>query len=175
VVPLRYSPKPIDDYNATIKGPDGPLLCGPGTSEMLRGDVEAWNLAYLSHDYDRRAEHPDPDFTVIVRRTTNLVLSSGTVDVAGKMPAAHKLRHLLKLPAPIFVSRMQALNCVSNGKTVRLLDRMPIYQKYGDAWLHFVTERAWHCLRAPVATEFQPGDEVNDVSQAAGILKDILK
>lgn len=44
--PIRYSPKPLEDY-VNEAGTVGPAL------DKRLDRVEVWNLAYLSFDYDK--------------------------------------------------------------------------------------------------------------------------
>lgn len=168
-VPLRYSPKPISAYNIVLPGG---VAAGPGDAVFLRDDVEAWNLAYLSHPYELRAEHRDAEFTVLVRRTVNTTLSGGRLDMLGHSPATLTVRGLLRLPAPEFIEAITRGNTAAGE---RLLDRLPLYAAYGEPWLATCKARAALCLRAPVSSEFEPGDEVPDVAQAQDLLRRILK
>lgn len=165
IVPLRYSPKPITAYSLVLPGG---VNAGPAFAEFLKNDAEAWNLAFLSHPYEKRAEHPDPNFTIYVRRTLNVVLSTGSVDVLGKLPAKMLVRGLLQLPAHEFVDQVSSLQTIANGP---LLGHLPLFKAYGQHWLHTAAARAELCLRAPVASEHQPGDDVPHVADAAAVLK----
>jgi hypothetical protein len=139
-LPLRYSPRPIEAYTVPQ------LKAGPAFAEFLRNDVEAWNLAFLSHPYELRAEHPDPQFTILVRRTVNTLLSTGSVDVLGKMPAQNTVRSLLRLPPGQFITAILSRRA-ADGRA--LIEHLPIYQAYGEPWLDQITARARHCLDAP--------------------------
>lgn len=169
IVPLRYSPKPIHDYNIVI--PPG-LNAGPGHAEFLRNDVQAWNLAFLSHPYERRAEHSDGQFTLLVRRTVNTKLADAEIDTLGRTPAHLTVRGLLQLPAHEFIDRITT-TVLRDGafKGTKLVHRLPLYLAYGEPWLLTCMARAERCLRAPVASEFEPGDEVPHVRDAADLLK----
>lgn len=167
IVPLRYSPKPIDAYTARLPGG---ILAGPAQAEFLRNDVEAWNLAFLSHPYERRAEHSDPQFTIWVRRTVNTVVTTGSVDILGKLPADKLVRGLLQRPAREFVSAIRTTQAWAGGERVQLLPLLPLYIAYGDEWLQTIAERAGLCLPAPVASEYQPGDDVPHVKDAAALI-----
>jgi len=52
---IRYSPLPITEYKAGPKGAE----YGPAISSMLT-TAGAWNLAYLSHDFERTMLHGVP-------------------------------------------------------------------------------------------------------------------
>ena len=170
VQPLRYSPQPIDAYNAKIAGT---IDAGPGHAVFLRDDPEAWNLAFLSHPYEKQPENLDGQFTVNVRRTVNTVIATGEVDVLGKLPARLTVRRFLQGPPQDFIHAVESLQCLQAGKMVALLDRLPMYQAYGDEWLETMRERAGLCLSAPVATDTScplPGDDVTNVDDAAAAL-----
>ena len=61
----------------------GGTVAGPSQATFLKDDLQAWNLAFLSHAYEKRAEHPDPKFTIHVRRSVNTTLHSGAVSLTG--------------------------------------------------------------------------------------------
>lgn len=165
IVPLRYSPKPIEAYSVPH------LQGGPAFAEFLRNDAEAWNLAFLSHPYELRAEHPDPQFTILVRRTVNTVLASGSVDIVGKLPAYLLVRGLLRRPADEFVREIAAARALAAGEDRPLLEMLPLYVAYGDDWVNSILSRAAKCLRAPVASEYEPGDDVPHVNDAAAAIR----
>lgn len=122
----RYSPRPIEAYGWKDK------RAGPAYSEFLSGDAEAWNLAWLSHPYEALPEHTDAQFTVLVRRSVNMILATGEVDIVGSRPASETVRGLLRL-APIRFLR-------SFDESVA--HRTPLYKAYGDRWLETVRARA---------------------------------
>jgi hypothetical protein len=134
---VRYSPKPITAYGRRAGGAE----LGPAYSSFLRNDEEAWNLAWLSHDYENRSEHSDPQFTVLVNKSVNMVRASGIVDYFESQDPGKTLRGLLQLPTPAaFWGRATA---------ERLLIRTPLFAAYGARWLDLVWERS---VEIPVAS-----------------------
>ena len=81
---IRYSPKVADSY-PSVKG------------SLLSGDPEAWNLAWLSHDFGK-GPHFDSHFSTLIRRTLQFALKSGGIDLLDIVPTALKVRGLLRLP-----------------------------------------------------------------------------
>ena len=73
---LRYSPKPIEAYTKVLAGKP----YGPAESKLL-DTAQAWNLAYLSHDYDAEFQHKDPMFTTHVRRTLQTKLDGSGLGI----------------------------------------------------------------------------------------------
>lgn len=125
----RYSPKPRSDYRR-----DTPRVSiGPAASSMLDTD-EAWNLAWLSFDYDKSLQHPDTSFTVHVRATCQMQLNGGGEDVGRMLPRSELVASLLLLPAPRFVYLIEQHP---------VLPTLPLYLAYGDEWLETIRERSW--------------------------------
>lgn len=126
--PIRYSAKPLDEYKAKYKD----RVYGPATSTLL--DVpEAWNLAYLSHDYDTTLTHPDPYFSTNVRRTIQSRLDGNGPDLAGEYPPSRLVQHMLTLTAPRFVHLI---------RRHPVLELLPMYLAYGPAWVDLIDKRA---------------------------------
>ena len=75
---MRYSPKPIEGYGVTHEG----TFYGPSNFGFLNKDPEAWNLAFLSHDFEERPTLKDPKFTTLVRHSVLTKLSDGTLTVS---------------------------------------------------------------------------------------------
>lgn len=139
---LRYSPHPIDAYS-TVSAQG--IRLGPASSKLLGYSQEAWNLAWLSHPYEVRMEHPDPQFTTHVRRTTQYVLATGEVDLAGSHPARCCVKSWLSLPAP------QAVRLIS---TFPARHELPLFKAYGPDWLRMIDQRSWLCQPpAPVESD----------------------
>lgn len=158
-VPLRYSPKPIEDYNVVVPGG---VHAGPGHSFMLRADEEAWNLAFLSHPYELKPEHPDPQFTTLVQRTVNVVLDTGEIDRIGRVPPHRKVRSTLWLPAPDFLQEIRTRLIPAKGKgMVQLVHRLPLYLAYGDSWFNVMLQRSKLCQ----------GDDVPHIDDAVAVLR----
>lgn len=148
---VRYSPRPLDEYHSTVNG----RPYGPATSSLL-ATPEAWNLAYLSHDYDRLLQPMDPYFTTNVRRTVQSRLDGGGPDLAGSLPVNLLVQSLLRLPAPRFVYLIQ--------KNVHY-KTLPMYLAYGDAWLKTIEQRAW-LIHVDNATP----EPLNDLQEARALL-----
>lgn len=147
----RYSPQPIDSYSKMAGG----VHIGPAFSGLLKSDAEAWNLAYLSHPYERAPEPADPQFTTLVRRTVNMPRRGPELDVAGARPPEETVRGLLRLvPEEFWFAFMED----------DLAKRTPLFAAYGEAWLLRVMSRA---LAPWTPAEHESG---LDVSQAAHIL-----
>jgi hypothetical protein len=144
---IRYSPRPISDYKTGSQGRE----YGPATSSILV-KPGAWNLAYLSYDFERSLMHPDPHFTVNIRRTTLMQLDGSGLDLAGVLPTAGAVESLLHLPAARFV-HLIAQHPV--------LVQLPMYQAYGHAWLKVIEERSFLCQTDP----YTP-DDIADLSLA---------
>jgi hypothetical protein len=126
----RYSPKPIEDYSPVVRG----IGVGPAYSALLAKDLEAWNLAWLSHEYEKSPEHDDPMFTTLVSRTLRMVRDTGSAGPPGVFVPAHRtVRGLLRLPPGEFWDHMAAEG---------LLRKTPLYAAYGEAWADLAFERA---------------------------------
>jgi hypothetical protein len=150
---IRYSKRPLSEYRY---GPP-PAEYGPGTSALLRQPA-AWNLAYLSFDYDKHAQHSDPQFTVLVRRTVQTRLDGSGVDVAGIEDHSRLVASLLHLPAARFVHLVKQLPVLHN---------LPMFQSYGQTWLNTIAERSYLCTvdDGPAFLDF-----VGDLTQAKQLL-----
>lgn len=130
---MRYSPRPIEDYGRTIGG----KFIGPRTSVLLKDEVERWNLAFLSFDYDARPVPQNPQFTSLVVKTVATRLDTGELDYNADGPMM--VRSLLKLPAPQFVKVIEVHS---------ILAQLPLYKALGNAWLATIKERSWLCSTA---------------------------
>ena len=112
---MRYSPQPIEYYSRNLLD----LRVGPAQSPFLRDDPLAWNLAWVSHNYDATPQASDPKFTTHVRETAR----------------NHELRkHLNKLPEQFYhaVFVLQP----------RLVRSLPMFAAYGLPWVNTVQQRA---------------------------------
>lgn len=116
---MRYSPHAAPNYAI-------------GQSLLLKTDPEAWNLAWLSYDV-RNGPHPDPHFTTLVRRTLQVVLATGSIDLISRYPDNDTVRGLLKLPPPQAVARLQTCS--------HFLD-LPLFAAYGAQWVTTINERS---------------------------------
>jgi hypothetical protein len=153
---IRYSPRP----RAFYKGGNSSTEWGPATSAMLKTQG-AWNLAYLSHDFEASLIHPDPDFTVLVRRTTQMRLDGAGLDLAMD-PVSSVIESLFRTPAP------RAVHVLRN--RMDLTSTLPLYQAYGAQWLHTITQRSYLCQ-----AEDGPPDNIVDLSLAHRALSKYCK
>lgn len=138
---IRYSVKPINEYKQLYSG----RVYGPATSVLL-SQAESWNLAYLSHDYDRNLCHPDPYFSTNVRRTVQSRLDGSGPDLVGEYQPGELVQGMLKLIAPRFVYLI---------RRSPILETLPMYLAYGPAWVDLIDQRARlittdHCEDPPV-------------------------
>lgn len=142
----RYSPKPVAEYR------------GAAASAILSSDEQAWNLAWLSYDFDSNRFHPDPNFGVYVRRTLMYVPMTGETDITGKMPDRLTIRGILNNTPPRVALELLRLP---------QRERLPLFKAYGPGWLVTVEERS-HLYRAPYNAAYDT--EVSDFTQALQVL-----
>jgi hypothetical protein len=135
---VRYSARPREAYDRSSGGRNS----GPGDSALL-DLTEAWNLAFLSHDFDRQHIHPDFDFTVLVRRTAQTRLDGTGVDLTF-LEAPALIASWLRLPAPRFVALV---------KRHPVLHDLPLFQRYGANWLDTIEQRSRLCHSADDAVD----------------------
>ena len=131
---IRYSPRPVASYVRTIRAKAGSISTGPAASAILAGRLEAWNLAYLSHDYEASLQHPDPHFTVRVLHTTQFVIETGEIDIGGMLLPEKCIMHFMQAPPARAVKLLLGM---------RLLKQTPLYVSYGDAWLETIQNRGF--------------------------------
>lgn len=148
---IRYSPRPRETYQGSVEG----TRYGPATSTLLDSH-EAWNLAYLSHDFEKVLTHKDPYFTTNVRRTTQTILDGSGLDLTGSSPVSGLVASLLRAPAPRFVYLIQRH---------ATLKSLPMYTAYGEAWLATIAARARICC----VDDWEP-DNISDLTQAKTVL-----
>ena len=127
--PERYSPRPREAYGQILHG----FAFGPSASPLL-DTVQAWNLAYLSYDFEANPDHPDVQFSTLVRRSTQVRLHDGTLGLADELKDLSG--SWLLLPAPRFVYLVQ---------NFKFLSEIPLYQAYGQAWLDTIQARGRLC------------------------------
>lgn len=151
---IRYAPRPISAYRASAQH----VAYGPATSKLLT-TPGAWNLAWLSHDFEATLMHPDPHFTVNVRRTVQMKLDGSGLDLSMR-PISGVVESLLRLPAPRFVHLI---------KQHAVLKQLPMYLAYGPAWLRTIEERSYVCQ-----VEAGRDDAIADVSLARAVLEGIF-
>ncbi len=123
---LRYSQRPAPEYQ---------MAQG---STILASDPEAWNMAWLSFDVES-GHHPDPEFTVHIRRTLDYCFLTKDIDLVCAVPAGLKVRHLFALPPPRAAKRVLSM---------RDRENLPMFQAYGAGWFRTMLERSY-LWRAP--------------------------
>jgi len=128
---------------------------------MLAEDPLAWNLAWLSWDFEDGKRPPDAHLSVNVRRTLQTVISDGKPDLTGSLPDALKVRGLLKQPAPRAVRLILGL---------RRLHELPLFKAYGAAWLRTLEARS-HLYREPHDKDYD--FEIQVLTQAAEVIAKI--
>ena len=156
---IRYSPRPLESYVRTQHG----HTHGPATSALL-DTAEMWNLAYLSHDFEARLDHPDPQFTTNVRRSCQTLLDGTGVDLTGLRTAKQLVGSWLRLPAPRFVYLILRHP---------ILQTLPMYAAYGSPWLQLIEERSRLCHFEPSADGSVVANEAIDLNQARAVLNRI--
>ena len=147
---IRYSPRPLETYQTGEPG----ARYGPATSTLLSSQ-EAWNLAYLSFDYEASLQPLDPHFTVHVRRTCQTRLDGNGLELVSSDDRG-LVSSWLRLPAPRFV------HLVRNHKHMK---ELPLYEAYGDRWIATIEQRSRLCQ-----THELPPDNVVDFSAAKALL-----
>ncbi len=135
---------------------------GPATSTLL--DSEAtWNLAFLSHDFNKTIDHPDPNFTTHVRRTVQTKLDGSGLGI-GEDPAT-LVASLLVLPAPRFVYLI---------KKHKVLQSLPLSQVYGQEWLETIEKRSWLCeVESDLNVSHYP--DIQNLEQAQELIERIRR
>jgi hypothetical protein len=122
----RFSEKPPKAYKAALP------------FKLLHEDAGAWNLAYLSWDWES-GKFPDAHLSVNVWQMMMFVPLTGHIDLANENPEHLKVRGLVKGPAPQVVHRLINLP---------RLDKTPMFIAYGQAWLDTMKLRS-HLYREP--------------------------
>jgi hypothetical protein len=150
---IRYSPRPLESYQTGEPG----SRYGPATSTLLSRQ-EAWNLAYLSFDYEEALQPLDAHFTVHVRRTCQTRLDGNGIELVASDDRI-LVSSWLRLPAPRFVHLIKAH---------KHLRDIPMYVAYGDQWVSTIEHRAHLCQ-----THEDPPDNVVDFSAARALLEAI--
>lgn len=142
----RYSPEPIGSYRFA------PLF------KFLLEDPVAWDLAYLSWDFEKAKTPPDANFSTHVRRTLQYDLVAGRLDLTGEAPESNTLRGMLRHPAP-FVAK---LIC-----EFPKLHELQLFRAYGTTWLRTLELRS-HLYREPHNKEYD--FEVKVLTQATEVI-----
>lgn len=143
---MRYSPEALERYPVASR------------SMLLAGDPLAWNLAWLSWDWENYPVHPDPAFTGHVHRTMQFVIEDGVIDVARLYPDNAKVGAFMTLPPPSAALKLLALE---------LRESVPLYRAYGAVWLETVMARS-HLYREPHDDSLD--QQVIDTQQALTLL-----
>lgn len=157
---LRYSPKPIEDYTKVLAGKP----YGPAHSKLL-DSPEAWNLAFLSHDYDAEFQHRDPMFTTYVRRTLQTRLDGEGLGI-GHDPTT-LVGSLLTLPAPRFVYLLRGNH--------QLVSTLPLFTAYGANWLANILNRERLCEAGSFVDHWAEGAEAKSEAVAAELFARIRR
>ncbi len=142
---LRYSTKPPSGYKHA------------GTFKLLQDDQEAWNLAYLSWDWEE-GPFPDPHLSVNVWKTLMFEPGTGRVDLTRSADPKRTLRGLIKGPAPQVVYKLTNLE---------RLKETPMFMAYGQQWVDTMSQRS-HLYREP--HDEQLDAKLSDLSQALGVI-----
>lgn len=142
--PIRYSPRPLEAYTSDI-------FTGPAKDRRISA-VEVWNLAYLSHDYDKQLMHSDPHFLTHIRRTCQFDYVLGRVDLT--FTSDTSIAKHLRMPAPWFIKWL------TNHKQV--LVKLPMYEVYGPSWVLTMEQRARKCH----THDHEPDEPVHDLGAA---------
>lgn len=149
MIPTRYSPEPITSYRfATV-------------FKFLVEDPIAWDLAYLSWDFESAKKPPDAQFSVNVRRTLQFDLVEGRLDLTGEAPVGNTVRGLFRHPAP---------------RAVKLITELPnlqdlyLFKAYGTAWLDSMQKRV-RLYREPHDKNYD--FEINLLTQATEVISKI--
>ena len=145
---IRYSPKPISDYRL------------PSLSPLLSEDAAAWNLAYLSFDWESVTKFPDPRISVAVRATLQFVPETGQIDLLNQQPQ-RTVRTLVALPPPALALRLL--------KMPRRKE-LPLYVFYGATWLETLMRRAELYREAYDPLHDEP---ITDVSAASDLIRKV--
>jgi len=146
MTPTRYSPEPIGSYRFAQ------------LFRFLVEDPVAWDLAYLSWDFEAAEAPPDANFSTHVRRTLQYSLATGRLDLTGETPPSHTVRGMLRHPAP------RAVKLLIEHRLVR---ELPLFQAYGPDWLRILEVRS-HTYREPHDKDFD--FEINVLTQAAEVI-----
>lgn len=126
----RYSPKTVHEYGCFV---DGSWL-GPACSSLLRSDPAAWNLAYLSHDYDLQPINPSFPFIDLIQDTLSVPIDPrDLLQTGNQLSSRPSFRDLLRLPPWEFVGSVRLL---------RNLASLPLYDEYGHDWFETIEFRS---------------------------------
>lgn len=118
---MRYSTKPLAEYKHAQP------------FKILHSDPDAWNLAYLSWDWEDGA-FPDPHLSVNVWHTLMFVMETGVVDLANQAHNNDKVRGLMRNPPP------RVVHLITN---LPNLASTPMFKAYGQQWVDTMTQRSY--------------------------------
>lgn len=149
MTPTRYSPEPIGSYRFA------------SLYKFLVEDPAAWDLAYLSWDFEAARKPPDANFSVSVRRTLQFDLVAGKLDLTGEAPPSHTIRGLLQHPPP------RAVKLITEHPKLRELQ---LFKAYGTIWLETLLKRS-HLYREPHNKDYD--FEVHVLTQATEVIAKI--
>jgi hypothetical protein len=135
-----------------------------GARGFVLDSVEAWNLAFLSHDY-REGPPKDPQFGIYVKHTLQFDRSTHRVDLSNLLDDRLTVRPWLRQPAPYFVRCVVELHAGS-------LMALPLYAAYGQRWLATLQERErLYCEPFNIVHDYP----VSDFSLASAALQRHIK
>lgn len=138
---MRYSDKPINAYGQLVDGEHH----GPAALSLLRSDLQAWNLAYLSFDFETNPGKPSPEFMYLLALTLRTDLLTGTVCAEGGALAQQStIRPLLEFSPREFATLLLAHPRVRE---------LPLYKGFGESWLTLLFERACVAREVTAAAE----------------------
>lgn len=126
----RYSPLPRNQY-------------GPFAASSLLTSEAAWNLAWLSHDYEGR-KGPNAKFTTAVRSTLAVCTDTGDIDVLGLENPVLRLSNFMTFPPDIAIAAIHASP---------FFTKMPLHQLLGAKWKDIMISRVLASRRKDPAAE----------------------
>ena len=154
---IRYSKKNKD----TDRGNHKETEYGAATYTLI-DTPQAWNLAYLSHDFEAKVYHSDPYFSTHVRRTCQTKLDGSGFDLLQACRPQELFASLLTHPAPRFVFLILQHP---------ILRTLPMFLSHGESWIRTIEERSWLC--ASVDPLYFDDKDPMDLSPARGALEKI--
>lgn len=99
---------------------------------FLKADLLAWNLAWLSYAPEHGSKF-NAQFTSAVSQTCGSALSSGNLDLLGRLPVNAKVAGLMYLPPPAALYRISKAPGLS---------ALPLFKLFGIDWLRIMALRA---------------------------------
>ncbi len=142
---MRYSPDPLGSYKHAKP------------FKLLQDDPDAWNLAYLSWDWEG-GPFPDAHLSANVWKTLMFVPSVGKVDLTKITPSRLTVRSMIRGPAPQVVYRLT---------NMQRLKETPMFAAYGQPWVTTMTQRS-HMFREPYDEVLDA--DLTDLSDALRII-----